>query len=522
MAHINGYQPQGSQTGLSDQGESVDSRHPDYVAEDNKRRLINTLIGGTPAMRGTGEFYLPKFPNEPDGSYTQRLNRSYLNPSFAIAVESHSSKPFSQKVVIEGAIDDPRVSGLELNADGQGNDITEYGKRKFVDADQYGMSHTIVDYSTTDAISLADELAGNNSARFVHVRCLDLFYWDAEVVNGKHEMVEIRYHQEATVSQGRFGKSQVKQIVRWLRDSWEVYQKTDNTESVAANRTYKDGEKIDKIESDWELINSGVNTLGYIPLVTTYFKRKGFMQAEPPNYELAQIVLEHYQDMSDQKNLESIARVGILSATGFQDDEIDKISIGAHNLVASQNTEAKLTIVEHTGSAVAIGRGSLKVLEDKMEELSLKPELNRTSGDVTASEVLSNAFNSMSDLMSWTNASEDGLRKCYEIAYDWIGAELPEDFKLSVYKDFTVAGNVSDAPVLLNAFTVGAIDQGTLLFELKRRSLIDISHDLPEIITKSKAEKQEAQDMLIAQTLATQPKDTGNANSSSSSSSSSK
>jgi hypothetical protein len=243
------------------------------------------------------------------------------------------------------------------------------------------------------------------------------------------------------------------------------------------------------------------------------------MEAMPPNIELAELVLEHYQDMSDQKSLEKISRVAIMTASGYDPQELDGFTIGALNLLESTNIEAKLNIVEHSGSAVAIGRGALKILEDKMEELSLKPELNRTSGDVTASEVISNAFNSQSDLMSWTNATEEGMREAFRMAYKYIKAD-DSDLIISVYKDFTIAGNVSDLGALTLLYTSGALDAETLLFEFKRRGSLDISHDIAKIIERATAEAEKK--MQVAMTLAQASKPEAPSESNSSSNSKSK
>lgn len=494
----------------ADTGDSIDSRHPDYVANIEKYDLINTLLGGSAAMRGAGEKYLPKFKKEADEDYKRRLSRAFLNPSFSVAIESHASKPFSFPVNVEGNSENPMLSSLIDNADGQGNGITEFAKRLFTDGGSYGMTHVLADFSNNNAVSKADELLNGVGANLVHIRCLDLFYWDAELVGGKHKLTEIRYHREATVKQGEFGKRQAKQIVRWLRDRWEIWERQDSDDTKASNRTDKDGQKLNSNVGEWSIIESGVNSLGEIPLTTIYFKRTGFMQAEPPNWELAEVVLEHYQDMSDQKNLESVARVGMMFASGFDEEETSGISIGPKQLIQSSNTEAKFEIVEHSGSAVTIGRNSLKILEDKMEELALKPEINRTSGDVTASEVLSNAFNSASELIYWTIAVENGLREAFALAYSWINEDLADDFILEVYKDFTIVGNVSDMTVLLDSYREGAIDKKTYLVELKRRGSLDISHDIKSIMTASEKEADREMERAIKTAQASKPMESNN------------
>lgn len=511
----NYYQHYGLGNTSVDDGESVASRHPQYIANIEKYDLINTLLGGSSAMRAAGTRFLPRFENEEASSYATRLERSFLNPSFSVAIESHASKPFSVPVVVENHSEDLRLASLIDNTDGQGNDLTEFSKRLFTDADSYGMTHILADYSVSDAQSLGEEIASGAGVNLVHIRCLDLFYWDAELVNGKHRLTEIRYFRDSVVPHGPFGKKQVRQVVRWMANNWEVWQKVSDTNQVAQDRNEKDLERMANTIGDWELVETGVNTLGEIPLTTIYFKRTGFMEAEPPNYELAETVLEHYQDMSDQKNLESVARVGMLFASGFDEDETKGISIGPKVLIQSENTEASLKVVEHTGAAVSVGRNSLKILEDKMEELSLKPEINRTSGDVTASEVLTNSFNSSSELIYWSLAIQDGLKQAFINAYKWIGATPSDDFLVNIYTDFTIVGNMSDIPVLIDSHREGIIDQKTVLVEMIRRGSLDTRHSVEGIMdaTKQEADDKMKRDVELAK--ATQPKESDEEDSSS-------
>jgi len=490
-------QPQAFGKSANDSGDSADSRHPDYIAMIPRYKLINALKGGSEAMRFYPE-YLPKFPKEDDTIYSRRLAKAFLDPSFAVAIESHTGKPFSHEIVVEGFSEDPRLAPLIDNTDGEGNDITEFTKRVFEDADSYGKSHILVDYSASDAVSRKDEMDSETRATLVHIKCLDLFFWDTD----GDGMTEIRYHREATEAYGSFGRRQVKEIVRWTRDRWEVYRKT-SVATEAQNEQQANQEKLDTSSSEWALFNSGRNSLGVVPLVNIYFKRTGAMRADPPNYELAELNLLHYQDNSDQRRLEEIARVGILFAKGFDADELKDFSINSNYLAKSGNEEAELSVVEHTGAAVGIGKESIKAIEEKMRELSLKPEINRSSGDVTASEVISNSFNSCSDLLNWTIATEKGLLKAMDLAYKYIGAKKSEEFKLSVYKDFVIVGNVSDLPVLIDAKREGILPASTVRYEMKRRGSIDIQHDLKKMEAEVAKEQKEAAEFNLKNEAAT-------------------
>lgn len=488
----------------ADNGDDITSQHPTYIALREKRKLINTLLGGNSAMRAAPE-YLPSFPKEDPVLYSQRLARSYLNPALSIAIEKHASKPFSQPIFTENLSTDARLTPLVTNTDGEGNNLTEFAKRVFTDADSFGLSYILSDFSKSDAKNKADDLRGS-SARLIHVKALDLFYWDNTVINGETILTEIRYYQDATVSNGEFGKKQVKQIKRWTRDSWQVWQKTAG-EDVVSNETTEANNRLVGEDEEWRVVDSGKNTLGEIPLTTCYFKRTGFMRAIPPNMELAETSLEYWQDYSDQKSLEKLARVGILFAKAFEDGELDNFVVSGNNLLISESESADLSIVEPTGASVTVGRDSLNVLSDRMEELSLKPMIQRSSGDVTATEVGSNNFNQCTDLQSWGLALQDSLVKSFEMAYKWIGATLEEEAIIRVYNDYVIVGNSADIPVLVDMFREGILDQETVLIEIKRRATLDESAVVEDIIARTKAESEEKMENEIKVANAMQPTD---------------
>ena len=52
-----GFTHRGLLTQSYDEGNSIDSRHPSYIAMGPKYRLINTLLGGSAAMRAAAEVY---------------------------------------------------------------------------------------------------------------------------------------------------------------------------------------------------------------------------------------------------------------------------------------------------------------------------------------------------------------------------------------------------------------------------------------------------------------------------------
>jgi len=114
-----------------------------------------------------------------------------------------------------------------------------------------------------------------------------------------------------------------------------------------------------------------------------------------------------------------------------------------------------------------------------MELTGLKPEL-KTSVDSTATGVVVNEASVNSDLKVWACVIESSLTKAYELAAEWLGVELPEDFKVSVYKDFSVAGSIADMDVIMRMKELGILSPETVIKEAQIRSIIDGAIDPEE------------------------------------------
>ena len=215
-----------------------------------------------------------------------------------------------------------------------------------------------------------------------------------------------------------------------------------------------------------------------IPLVTVYFRRTGLMQARPPLKGLAELNLQHWQDSSDQRNIESVARCGLLFAKGFTDEQVAQIKVGPKALI-SAGRDADLRVVEHSGSAVSIGREAIKHLETQMETLGMKPEVSR-SIDSTATGAVINESQATTDLAAWALEIERALAACFVLASSLSGSPLPDGFKLSVYRDFAVAGRAQDMAVLVQMGTSGLLSPQAVQRESMRRGLLAPDHDIEQ------------------------------------------
>lgn len=418
--------------------------HPNYAGKIATWDMIACLREGTDAMRRAGELYLPRYPAESEPAWQDRLKRSFLFAALRDTLDRHAGKPFGQPVEIAGLENIAALAPLVENADGEGQSITGLAKAIWLDAEAFGLSHVFVDMPAINAETRAEELAAGISPRLIHISARSLYYWRHQRDGaGLMRLVEARWKSGGVVT-------------RWTLDSWERYERNDG--------------------GQWLVTERGDNTFGQIPLLTCYFQREALMDARPPLKALAELNLKHWQDSSDQGSIERVARCGVFFLKGFREDEAKNLSIGPKALIVASATDADAKVVEHSGSAVGIGREAIKHLEMQMETLGLKPELSR-SIDSTATGAVINEAQASTDLQAWALEIQTFLSRVITMAAAVSGSELPDDFAVKVYRDFVVAGRTQDMQTIVQMGASQLLSAEAAQREAMRRGVLDSSHD---------------------------------------------
>ena len=438
-----------------DKRATVDSPSPAYSAMKHKWELINDLLGGTDTMRQAGKKWLPAETRESAPSYEARLHRSYLYGALKDTVQKLSSKPFSKPVHV-ASINDV-LDEIAIDCDLKGSDITQFARTIFEDGLKYGMGHILIDYPQNGAkLNLYQERATGTRPYFCRISPMDLLAWRTEKqADGSDKLTQIRFREKATeYSEDGFGEEQVDYVRVISQTEWQLWRKSAD-------------------DDEYSLIDEGTHTFGEVPLVSFYTMRKDFMIADPPLEDLAWLNLAHWQSLSDQRNILRFARVGLLFASGFSEEEVEMgISIGPSSLISSSNPDAKLNYVEHSGAAIGAGENDLRALEERMEVLGLQP-LVQTTGNATATARAMDEARTHSNIQAWIRGVENMLEKAYQMAGQWVKTKMPSDFAIDIFNDFGVSLSAGeDVKALIAMKQGGIISHATFLDEVKRRGVL--------------------------------------------------
>lgn len=429
------------------------------------------LMSGTDAMREAGTKYLPQNPRESDEAYNVRLHRSFLFNVYRRTVRSLASFPFVKPIVAENVPSE--LEFLINDADGTGKSLTEYAHELVQDALIYGLFHTFVDFPRVDRqLTLEEQRQFRIEPYFNRISPVDLIAWRTDHLGGQHALSQIRFRETTVEFVEEFLEMEVTRVRVIEPDTFRLFEFTQ----IPTN----DGKGV--YEEGFKESESVENPLGEIPIVTDYAHFKTFMEAEPPLEDLAQMNLRHWQSSSEQNNILHVARVPILFGTGFEQGELDDLTIGSSRAVMATNPEATLQYVEHSGAAIDSGRQDLLDIENKMATLGADVLLSKSRDRQTATARKIDQSESLSQLQVILRNVESHLESAFRLAGEWKGVDA-SDVEISIGQDMSTPNEEANAvDDLLKVFrmdgTMSNEEVDNLSKELRRRGIIGESTEL--------------------------------------------
>ncbi len=482
--------------------ERVDFHNQAYRDQVGLWDLIHDLRSGTDAMRHGGRHYLPKEHNEQDQAYLARRQRTFLTPAVNNAIDHVVSRPFERPITIaeEEKLSDELIAML-TNMDGDKTSVTEFSAMLLDVACQFGLVHVLTDFPQKpemedgSPMSLQIEKELGFLPRHVILRPDQVLGWTtAQAPDGTTSLESIRFSEVVENDKGTYGTVIVNRIRIITITEFEIWEETEapvESESVLSDENHRRDQRRN-VSKTWKLISKGTHSFGRVPLSTWYINKKGFLRAESPFKHLAELNLAHWQSNSDQRNITHFMRVPIMLATGFEPEQVEGgINVGPQSLTSTENNDAKIVYVEHSGRSVKAGDDDLMRLEHQMEALSLTPFLQSRPGDIKATGIAVAESKSQSSIMAWIHGLEEFLFVITEVASEWLGqGEVSEDVKYDIWQDFNVGlRTATDVTSLLKLKAMGDLDRQTLLVEMQRRGVINPRTSIEDILARVEQEE---------------------------------
>ena len=462
---------------------SVSTPSLPYREMEEDWELPDALWGGTRKMREEGQKYLPKEPKESETAYQNRLKRTFLLNLYKRTIVTISGLPFIKPVTITNA--PKELEYLEFNADGAGRSITEVAYDMVVNSLHLGKSHALVDFPIidTEGMSLGQFREENPRPYISIVDPKELIGWRTDDAAKYPTLKQVRFTAESIVPSdlNEWADKEVHYVYVMHRDRTDIYRY--DTE----------------FSEDYGFYDSFTNTLGKIPLVTSYGNKTGFMKSYPPLMDLAYKNLEHYQSASDQRHILHVARVPFMLATGFPEDELENAEIGPNRIISASDPDADIKHVEHTGQAIGAGAKDIDKLEEQMGMLGADLLTAKGADRQTATARKIDQSESLSTLQLTLRSVERAIEVAYQMAGEWIGVDA-EDVQVSIGDDLSIANEPNPTNALVTLLDSGLITDQQAADEAKRQGILSsyfkLSPDRPSAQEPRNMDDAEVDEMI--------------------------
>lgn len=452
------------------------NKHPLLISIEDKLELVDTLYGGTAAMRDAGAEYLPKEPGEDSTNYANRLDRTVLYPAYKEAVKTNTGKLFVHDVVVENT--QPSIDDLLKSIDEDGNDITDFAKQLTEEAIHSGCAYVLIDYPVMNQNStLADERESGGRPYWVLIKQKQVLEATPIIIKGKKQLGVFRFMESIAYREGYFTVKYIDQIKQFTLIN-----------DVVTYTLYRKNEM-----NLWSLYDEGILTgMDAIPVTAANVNNAGFFVGSPLFYDLAEENVLNWQMRSDYNNIVHHSQVPMLQVKGVQ-ASYDETGNKNNPIIISPNTVLEFTDpsagaswIEVSGSAATVGQEALESSEKRMGLMSLEL-LSKVDSKSTATAAKIDAMESYSILQSIGKTVEQTLDKAIMFTYKYIGIEDSDTMVKINIDDAVVTGTSEDIGLLLQMFNVNLLTKETTLKEIKRRGMVsehlDITKELVNLPT---------------------------------------
>ena len=490
---------------------------------------------------------LPIEKGETQEEYTTRRDRSVLFSYFKDAIDEHVGRAFHQPpqllddvpTFIRGDIQHTEIlvddednpgqkkpikktkkiaTGIWENIDNQGNHGDVFGRALWAAAEIDGITFVLVERTPGPrdqagaplAQSVADRKATDGRVYWVHLLAEDCIEITPRMYNGAPRLSVWRHRERMVLARGAV-VHRVRKFIDGLHPGeysdprqanfippdnpsrlarWELYEEPDEVRTMA--------DQTKREQQGWgPPIEQGYLSLPFIPIVPFFFGDKiDFWQADPAAKGLAEANGVHYRVYSDYLDLLHAACVPMLHRSGWSPSMTDPSNpqnvVSSKRLLWTMDPAGRAEWVEVRGSSLQRIEASLDRIEARCQVLSLEPLLQRLGTPTATAEGLK-AAKANSRIEAWMVLYKDSMELCLDYSAQYEG--MPEDSggSVSTNKDLGlfILGGV-DFNLLLALNAAGKIDDGTLLFEAKRRGILHMDADIDDIKRLARIEQQNA------------------------------
>lgn len=440
--------------------------------------LTDDIIEGYDAIKAQGNKYLPKFHDESQDEFNDRLELTEFTNVFRDICETLAGKPFEEETTlitkqtdvqgkeIDIAIPDQIAKFCE-NVDGSGNNLTSFAGATFFNSIVSAIDWIYVDYPKVDKTqvrTMADYQRLGIRPFWSHVLGRNILEVKSAVVLGAEVLTYMRILEPGTPNHIRiFERTPVGVVV------WGLFEELKE----------RDGTK-----KKYRLVDGGNISIGVIPLVPFATGRRNgrTWKFRPALRDAADLQIKLYQQESGLNFAKTMTAYPMLAANGIKaPKERDgktpkKLRVGPSRVLYSEPDGAgnvgSWGYVSPDAACLTFLKDDIKETMDQLRELGKQP-LTAQSGNLTVITTAVAASKSQTSVGAWALGLKDALENAMLMTCQWFEIKDYEP-EVNVYDDFD--DYASDPAAAIGAIqamrTARDLSYGNYIREMKRRGVL--------------------------------------------------
>lgn len=425
---------------------------------------MRDVYGGNKTLREAGTKYLPMFLEEENKEYRARIKTLTIPNYLKEAIGGYVGRIFAKPTTPGDDFDDDmKVWWEDLDRIGSKADV--FFRNVVTAGIRDGICWVLVDMPRSTATNLREEREQNIRPYCRKYDALDVLFVEADEM-GRIVDFRVRESRYQTVD---YVQREVKIVRRYTPGKCEIYN--ESTGEV----------------QEFQISFPAERGVPVVPYIAASDVGTGYY-VESPMLDLADLSIRLWNSQAEQDNCLHIARCPILFARGWRPTtENQNIVVTSMHAYCSDEANASLQWVEHSGSALNTGKDDIETLKREIQAVGLKPLLNTDGGSRTATEVESDEARATSPLRNMADNAQDMIENVLKYMAIWSGKEdgpsiaLNSNFELAAY-------DANAITTLISMKGEGLVTKQTILKEAQRRGLISDDVDIVRELEAANAE----------------------------------
>lgn len=465
---------------MPEQKQTPDTRDAAQEAQQAALTIVRDVYAGTLRLREKGRKYLPQMERETDKDYKKRLAVARLFNAYRRTVGGLVGLVMAKDPQLSDDLPPQIIEDAE-NIDMAGRHLAVFARDHFTDAFD-GHACILVDMPNVEegaAKTLDDERALAGRPYWVAIRKEQILRVRTINVGGRVVLSRFAYKLSVHEDDGEFGQKEVEMVRDYMLATVKVGEGPNEQQVVRPVYRAWSKRKNKAGQDEWkqEDVGNPVMSIPRIPVATTYTHRTGYMESEPPLFDLAEENLNHYQVRSDRSNVLRVASVPILALSGVKKGDVE---IGPHS-VLHLPVGGEANWVEIDGKALEESRQELREIERRMAVLGLSLLMSETNNAETATSKRIDKGESDSQLSAAARGLQDALENAIGLHAMWLGLELErkgDDRWVTVNREFeALPMDAQTVAALSNLVAMGQLPLEEMWTMLQRGKLLPDNFD---------------------------------------------